>query len=124
MATTNLPNSPITKTTTASVIQFIDAYSTNPINLDANDVVSLEQFFTSKGFDITAAQNVAYQILVAAKATSYNVQQIIDSLRPYDKIQLNDFLINLINYNRSKSSSLGTIVPFTTAEHVQRNILV
>ena len=124
MALTNLPAAPVTKTTTAQVIQFIDAYSTTPVNLNINDVTALEQFFTSKGFELSAAQNVAYQILVAAKATTYNVQEIIDSLRPYDKIALNDFLINLINYNRSKSSSLGTIVPFSTADHVKRNILV
>lgn len=122
---TNLPSTKkIDNGTTARVIAYLDAYSTEPISLNSDDVTALESFFVSKGFDISAAQNVSYQILVAAKATTYNVQLIIDSLRPYDKIRLNDFLINLINFNRSKSSSIGNIVPFTTAAHVQRNILV
>jgi hypothetical protein len=123
MQKTNLPST-ANNTSIEKIIQYIDTYSKDPVNLNENDIVVLESFFTTKGFETSAAQNVSYQILVAAKTANYNVQQIVDSLRPYDKIQLNDFLINLINFNRSKSSSLGTIVPFTTAEHVKRNILV
>lgn len=110
--------------TTEQVIQYFDAYYDTPVDLDASAVDMVSGFFESRGFDPVAAKNITYQILIASKQGNYDYNQIIDALRGYDKLQLNDFLLSVLNFNRNKSSSLGNIVSQTTAQHIKRNIIV
>jgi hypothetical protein len=105
------------------VIQYFDNYYTAPTELDVQSIDVLTGFLESKGFDIDAAKNISYIILKTAKESNYSVQQIIDGLREYDPIQLNDFLISLLNFNRAKTSALGTITKTLPIDHVKRNIL-
>lgn len=119
---TNLPNK-TTVTTIDKVVKYFDNYYTPATELDSQEIDVLAGFFESKGFDISAAKSITYVILKTAKESNYNVQQVIDGLRDYDPIQLNDFLISLLNFNRSKSSMLGVIKKTNPVDHIKRNIV-
>ena len=105
------------------VVQYFDNYYTPPTELDVQSVDVLTGFLESKGFADEAAKNIAYIILKSAKESNYDVQQVIDGLREFDPIQLNDFLTSLLNFNRVKTSALGTIKKTFPVDHVKRNIL-
>jgi hypothetical protein len=117
----NLPNKEATDSL-QKVVKYFDGYYKIPVDLDEESIDQLQGFFESKGFDKTAAKNVTYVILKTAKESNYKVQEIIDSLSGYSPIQLNDFLISILNFNRVKTSSLGILSKVATADQVNRNI--
>ena len=117
----NLPNSPDTNSL-QKVVRYFDNYYTKPIDLDVQNIDLLKGFFESKGFDSVAAENISYVILKTAKESNYKPQEIVDSLRNYDPLQLNEFLLSVMNYNRVKTSSLGVIYKVNTISQVHRNI--
>ena len=118
----NLPPKAVANDLTR-VVQYFDNYYTQPTELDVQSIDVLTGFLESKGFGDEAAKNIAYIILKSAKESNYNVQQVIDGLRDYDPIQLNDFLTSLLNFNRAKTSALGSIKKTFPVDHVKRNIL-
>lgn len=117
----NLPNSPDTNSL-QKVVRYFDNYYTKPIDLDVQNIDLLKGFFESKGFDSVAAENISYVILKTAKESNYKPQEIVDSLRNYDPLQLNEFLLSVMNYNRVKTSSLGVIYKVNPINQVHRNI--
>lgn len=117
----NLPNSTDTNSL-QKVVRYFDNYYVKPIDLEVESIDALKGFFESKGFDSKSAENVSYVILKTAKESNYKVQEIIDSLRGYEEVQLNEFLLSIMNYNRVKTSSLGIIYKVNPAEQVYRNI--
>jgi hypothetical protein len=117
----NLPNSTDTNSL-QKVVRYFDNYYVKPIDLEVESIDALKGFFESKGFDSKSAENVSYVILKTAKESNYKTQEIIDSLRGYEDVQLNEFLLSIMNYNRVKTSSLGIIYKVNPAEQVYRNI--
>lgn len=117
----NLPNSE-DKNSLQKVVRYFDNYYVRPIDLEVENVDMLKGFFESKGFDPSAAENITYVILKTAKESNYKPQEIIDSLRNYDPLQLNEFLLSVMNYNRVKTSSLGVIYKVNPINQVHRNI--
>jgi hypothetical protein len=117
----NLPNNADTNSL-QKVVRYFDNYYTKPIDLDVESIDMLKGFFESKGFDSAAAENVSYVILKTAKESNYKPQEIVDSLRNYEPLQLNEFLLSIMNYNRVKTSSLGVIYKVNPINQVHRNI--
>ena len=117
----NLPNS-VDSNSLQKVVRYFDNYYVRPIDLEVESIDILKGFFESKGFNSVAAENVSYVILKTAKESNYNPQDIIDSLRNYEPLQLNEFLLSVMNYNRVKTSSLGVIYKSNPVNQVHRNI--
>ncbi len=118
----NLPEKEVV-TNIDKIVKYFDNYYSPATDLEVQNIDVLSGFFESKGFDVNTAKNISYIILKTAKESNYSVQQVIDGLRDYDPIQLNDFLISLLNYNRVKSSALGVIKKTNPIDHVKRNIV-
>jgi hypothetical protein len=116
----NLPNKE--KSSLQKVVQYFDNYYTVPIDLEVENVDILRGFFESKGFDKSAAENISYVILKTAKQGNYTTQEIIEALQAYDPLQLNEFLLSILNHNRVKTSSLGLIKKVNPVDNVKRNI--
>ncbi len=116
----NLPNKE--KSSLQKVVQYFDNYYTVPIDLEVENVDILRGFFESKGFDKSAAENITYVILKTAKQGNYTAQEIMEALQAYDPLQLNEFLLSILNHNRVKTSSLGLIKKVNPVDNVKRNI--
>ena len=121
MATySNLPNKE--KSSSQKVVQYFDNYYTVPVDLDVESIDVLKGFFEEKGFEKSAAENISYVILKTAKESNYTPQEIIDALSAYNPLQLNEFLLSILNHNRVKTSSLGLIKKVNPVDNVKRNI--
>ena len=66
---------------------------------------------------------MAYVILKQALIDKIKPFELINSLKGLNEIQLSNLITELLNYNRYKSSSLGSASPFSPAEEVARNIV-
>jgi len=106
MATTNLP-ARIIQDSAAGTKLFFDNYGQAPLEFNANDVNSTVAFFRGKGFELDAAQTVATVLLKQAKLDDTPIFKILDSLTGFDSLGLSQIVGEILNNNRTPTSTLG-----------------
>ena len=118
-------NLPQTKANDSSqqTLNIFDAYTNKPVSIDAATYDAVSGFFGSRGFGDDAAQSMAYVIIKQAIIDKYNPLQLLDTLKGLQNVELSNLITQILNYNRFKTSSLGTASPFTPRAEVARNIL-
>ena len=119
----NLPQPNQNQDSAQSTLQIFDTYNQKPVSVDAATYDAMTGFFSSRGFGEDSAQSIAYVVLKQALIDKIKPFELISSLKGLDNLQLSNLVTELLNYNRYKSSSLGTASPFTPAEEVARNII-
>lgn len=119
----NIPQERVVNDSTKSTIQIFDAYSTAPFTVETATYDAMVGFFESRGFGEDSAQSFSYIILKQAYVDGHNPFQLIETLKGLQDIELSNLITELLNYNRFKTSSLGSASPFTPLEEVSRNIL-
>lgn len=118
---TNLPEKNIPDSA-ASTKLFFDAYGRPSNEYAANDVSATVAFFESKGFDRDAAITVSSVILEQAKADRIPVYSILESVKGFDALELNALVTEILNNNRSRTSTLGFRAESVDKSEIIRNI--
>lgn len=120
MATTNLP--PVIKEDSAAGTKlFFDNYGQSPLEFNANDVTASVAFFRKKGFDEDAALVVSTVLLKQSKLDNIPIYQLLDSLNQFDGLGLSQLVGEVLNNNRTPTSTLGFRVTGVTTTQA-RNI--
>ena len=119
----NLPQPSKLQDSSQMTLKLFDNYTNEPVTVEVATYDAIVGFFGSRGFKEDAAQSTAYIIIKQAIADKINPFQLIDTLKGLDDVQLSNLITELLNYNRYKSSSLGSASPFEPAEEVARNII-
>jgi|TARA_R110000851_G_scaffold19575_1_gene60139 hypothetical protein len=117
----NLPNN--TTDSATEVKNFYGTYFTEGVSYPASEVDAVTAFFTSRGFDESAAGAVSGVLLLQAKLDNVKVFKLLDTLKGLDKLKLSAIVTEVLNYNRPRSSTLGYRVDAPTALIEARNIL-
>jgi hypothetical protein len=97
--------------------------TTEPFQLNQNDLDTAIAFFVKRGFDRQPAEETAYIILQQAKIDSVNPQQLLDQLNKTNPAQLSELITIILNVNRYKTSRLGVRNTRTEKTFVSRNII-
>ena len=118
----NIPANKFTNSDTATLKAF-DTYYDKPIEISVSNYNAAVAFFTSRGFDQTAAESVALIVLKQAKKDDLNPMKILDTLKGLDQVEISALVAEIINYNRFKTSFLGYSLEYRTNEQVNRNVL-
>jgi hypothetical protein len=108
---------------TDSTVQSFNGYFTEPVELNSTTLAAMTAFFTSRKFGQVAAQSIAATIMMQAKKDKYNPLQILDTLKGLADLELSALVSEILNYNRFKTSSLGSSKPFFANDIVSRNII-
>lgn len=108
----------------AKVKQFFDRYYTQAISYPANDVDAVVGFFTKRGFDEAAAISVSVVLLQQAKIDNVKIFKLLDTLKGLTDLQISSVVAEILNYSRSKISTLGFKVDASTETSDKRNIAV
>ena len=106
-----------------STKEFFNRYFSEPISYPSNQVDAVIGFFKNKGFDELAALSVSTILLQQAKTDKVNVFELLDSLKRYNRLQLNGLVAAILNANRSRLSKLGYKEQTITTYFESRNIL-
>lgn len=106
MATTNLP-SIIKEDSAAGTKLFFESYGQEPLEFNATDVSACVSFFEKKGFDNDAALIVSAVILKQAKLDGTPIFKILDTLGGADSLALSSIIGEILNNNRTSTSTLG-----------------
>ena len=115
-------NLPSKTTSDSAIVQAFDAYTSQPLEIDASTLEAMRGFFTNRGFDKTSAESVSVTIIKQAKQDGYNPMQILDSLKGLDSVEISALVAEIVNYNRFKTSFLGYALAFSANNEVARNI--
>ena len=118
----NIPANKSTNSDTATLKAFDTSYD-KPIEISVSNYNAAVAFFTSRGFDQTAAESVALIVLKQAKKDDLNPMKILDTLKGLDQVEISALVAEIINYNRFKTSFLGYSLEYRTNEQVNRNVL-
>jgi hypothetical protein len=94
-----------------------------PLELETNTFNLMKGFFEAKGFDKTSAETIAVTFIRQAKLDGYNPLEIINTLKTFDQVKLNSAVIDVLNFNRFKSSYLGNSTGLRPFEPVARNVV-
>ncbi len=119
----NLPQPTKSSDSSIKTLKVFDAYTTAPLNIDGATFDAMTGFFGSRGFGDEAAKSMAYIIIKQAILDKFNPFELIETLKGLTDIEISSLITEILNYNRFKTSSLGTASPFTPAAEVARNII-
>ena len=104
---TNLPNNSAPVDSSTKMRTFFDSYYQKGISLTAGELDTTIGFFTSKGFEKSAADTIGSTLLSHAKSEGVNVNKLLDTLNGLNKLQMNRVITEILNYNRLRISTLG-----------------
>jgi hypothetical protein len=104
--------------------KFFNNYYNTEISYSASEVDAVIGYFLKRGFEQTAAINTASVLLQQAHIDNIKVFQLLDTLKGVNDIQLSNIVAQILNLNRSKTSTLGYKNPSVGQLFDQRNILV
>lgn len=116
-------NLPLSQNNVEKTLQIFNNYFDQPITVKNNDLVALTGFFESRGFDKTAADTAASVIIMQAYKDSFDVMQILDSLKGLDNVEISGLVAEILNFNRLKTSFLGIVQQSIVSTEVLRNII-
>lgn len=104
--------------------RFFNNYYNQEINFKPEEVDAVIGYFLKRGFEKIAAVNTASVLLQQASVDQVNVYALLDTLKGINDVQLSNIVAQILNLNRSKTSTLGYKVPANTQLFDQRNIAV
>jgi len=116
-STSTLDNDGLTK-------KFFNNYYNKEISYQASEVDAVIGYFLKRGFEQTAAINTASVLLQQATVDNIKVFQLLDTLKGINDVQLSNVVAQILNLNRSKTSTIGYKNPSIVQLFDQRNILV
>lgn len=102
----NLPLSGF-KSSDEPVRDFFDTYYKAKLEFPANQVDAVVNFFEKRGFDQAASSSVAAIIMQQAKIDGVPVFKLLDTLKGLNEVQLSSLITEILNYHRSKTSTVG-----------------
>jgi hypothetical protein len=123
MTTSSLPAEKYTSSD-QYVKEFFDRYYTKTLEFPANEVDAVIAFFTKRGFEEASANSVATTLMQQAKIDGVKVFKLLDTLNGLEDVQLSSLVTEILNYSRTKTSTLGYRIDNTTNYIEARNIAV
>ena len=77
-----------------------------------------------RGFEEQSAKSTAIVLMSQARIDDVNIFEVLDSLKGFDTVQLNQLVATVLNNNREKISILGFKLAKTEETFESRNIKI
>jgi len=120
VARTDLPQSSLSDD--QKIIAFFDNKFKQRLEFASNDFDAVIGFFEKRGFDKSSATTIGQVLLAQAKIENIKIFKLLDSLKGYTKLELNNIVLKILNTNRDKISQLGFRQKPKTMKNEERNI--
>lgn len=104
--------------------RFFDRTFEQQIPYNANEVDAVVGFFKKRGFEEIAAINTAVVLLQQAVLDDVPTFKLLDTLKGVSDVQLSNIVAQILNFNRSKCSTIGFRVEPKEELFDRRNIIV
>lgn len=118
---TNIPSNK-TESSSDKTIRVFDQYNSLPLELNSTALTAMVGYLESRGFSADSSENIAVALLKQAKADGFNPFLVLQTVKKLESVELSNLIGQILNYNRLKTSTLGTILKTTPVEDIKRNI--
>lgn len=89
------------------ITNFFNNYYSKTLSFPTSQVDAVITFFEKRGFEKTSAITIGTTLLQQAKIDDVNIFKLLDTLKGYNELQLSAIVTEILNYSRSKTSTLG-----------------
>jgi hypothetical protein len=120
---TNLPIKKSTQSSSDITNKNLSQFNDIPVELDQNTLTAMKGMLVNRGFSVDAAESISTTIIIQAVRDRYNPMTILDSMKKLNENDLSQIIAEVLNYNRFKTSVLGSVQNITPVDSVKRNIL-
>jgi Glu-tRNA(Gln) amidotransferase subunit E-like FAD-binding protein len=119
----NLPAPNKSGSSSDATLKSFQYYNDVPIELNQNTLTAMIGFLESRNFTTESAEVIALTIMVQATREKYNPMSLIESMKTLNETELSTIVAEVLNFNRFKSSFLGSKQAVAPVDNVRRNIL-
>jgi hypothetical protein len=123
MIYSNLPSKTASGSSSDLTNKNLNQYNDVPIQLNNETLTAMKGLLSSKGFSAESAENISITIMIQAKRDNFNPMNVLDSMRGLGEIEMSQLVSEILNFNRFKTSVLGSVQATTPVDIVKRNIL-
>lgn len=123
MIYTNLPSKDKLESLSDKSNKVLSQYNDIDVQLNNDTLVAMTGLLASNGFSEESAESISLTIMIQAKRDNFNPMNVLDTMRSLGKIELSQFVSEVLNFNRYKTSVLGTVQQITPVDFVKRNIV-
>jgi hypothetical protein len=123
MIYSNLPSKTASGSSSDLTNKNLNQYNDVPIQLDNETLTAMKGLLSSKGFSPESAENISITIMIQAKRDNFNPMNVLDSMKNLGEIEMSQLVSEILNFNRFKTSVLGSVQATTPVDIVKRNIL-
>jgi hypothetical protein len=109
---------------TTELTRFFNRSLEQQIPYNSNEVDAVVGFFKKRGFDEIAAINTAVILLQQAVLDDVPTFKLLDTLKGVGDVELSNIVAQILNFNRSKCSTIGFRIEPTEELFDRRNIIV
>jgi TPP-dependent indolepyruvate ferredoxin oxidoreductase alpha subunit len=123
MIYSNLPPATASASSSDATNKAFDQYNDIPVELDQNMLTAMTGMLENRGFSRDSSESISITVMIQAKRDGYNPMTVLESMKKLNENDLSQLLSEILNYNRLKTSVLGSIQKITPVDNVQRNIV-
>lgn len=123
MIYSNLPPATATASSSDLTNKALSQYNDVPIELDHNVMTAMIGMLENRGFSSDSAESISITVMVQARRDGYNPMTVLESMKKLGENDLSQLLSEILNYNRLKTSVLGSVQKITPVDNVKRNIV-
>jgi hypothetical protein len=124
MIYSNLPSPSSTESSSDLTNKTFNQYHDVPVQLNHDVMTAMIGMLESRGFSNDSAEMISITIMVQAKRDGYNPMTVLESMKKLNENDLSQIISEILNYNRLKTSVLGSIQKITPVDNVKRNIVI
>lgn len=118
----NLPSSP-QKDSALGTRLYFDKYGEAPLEFPAGDIDATVGYLQARGFGNEAALITSVILLKQAKLDQLPVNELLDTLKGLENLELSTLVGEVLNNNRTATSTLGFRIESTANENLVRNVV-
>lgn len=118
----NLPKSTSSGSSSDETLKNFSLYNDKPVELDQNVQTAMIGFLESRNFSRESAEVIALTILTQAKREKFNPLALIETMKKLNETEMSTIIAEVLNFNRFKTSMLGSVQNVAPVDNVRRNI--
>lgn len=118
----NLPKKSSAGSSSDQTISQFENYNDKPVELNQNTLTAMIGFLVNRGFSKESSETISLTILTQAKRENYNPMALIETMKKLNDNEMSAIIAEVLNFNRFKTSMLGSVQNIAPVDNVRRNI--
>lgn len=118
----NLPTKTSAGSSSDQTVKQFENYNDKPVELNQNTLSAMIGFLENRGFSKESSENIALTILTQAKRENFNPMALIETMKKLNDSEMSAIISEVLNFNRFKTSLLGSVQKIAPVDNVRRNI--